>query len=445
MKCFLILCLLGSLLPLWGQSPVPLSKAIEDTRADVVASTDELNELRAQIQNERLPMAAELERLRQEAVALRKQAQTLRRAQGLRQQERADLGADVSRLEQEKEFIEKVFEEYRRSLETRVLPAEVQYVEKSLPVDPQAWWDWSLEWLGQKQNGYRFEGQVLDAEGKVLAGEILVLGPVAYFINQNTGGLVVSRPGSALPGLYALPSQQKELRSFAQGNRALLPVDVSGGDAMKVADAKPGLVAHIRQGGVVVVPLLLIGVLALFISIRKAIDLRGLTVTVPPALREKLRGVDDQKAAELMTTLAREPQPLGGLMVAALQHRKASRTHLEEILHEHVLAVVPRLERSLGTLAVFGGVAPLLGLLGTVTGMIHTFQLVTLFGTGNAKTLSGGISEALVTTEVGLVIAIPILLVHAFLARKAKSLLGELEQSGLVLVNILKSDDPPAA
>src|SRR5690606_17594471 len=120
-----------------------------------------------------------------------------------------------------------------------------------------------------------------------------------------------------------------------------------------------------------------------------------------------------------------------------------SREHLEEIMHEHVLAVVPRLERSLGTLAVFGGVAPLLGLLGTVTGMISTFQLVTLFGSGNAKTLSGGISEALVTTQVGLVIAIPVLLAHAFLARKAKSMLGELEQVAVSLVNVVKSDPGP--
>ena len=77
--------------------------------------------------------------------------------------------------------------------------------------------------------------------------------------------------------------------------------------------------------------------------------------------------------------------------------------------------------------SVIGGVAPLLGLLGTVTGMIHTFKLVTIFGSGEAHLLSGGISEALVTTEAGLVIAIPVLIAHAYFHRRVKSIIAGLE------------------
>jgi biopolymer transport protein ExbB len=423
---------------LWAQTPPAISEAVEKTRQDVVESTAELNALRAQIQSERLPLSTRVEDLNRRALTLRKQVETLRRAQTLRQQERVDLAAELDRLEQEKVFIDSVFEEYRRSLETRVLPAEWQYLQAQLPQSNEALWDWSLDWLEKKKNGYRFAGQVLDAEGNAETGEMLVLGPVAYFLNDTQNGLVITRPGSAMPGLYTLDAP---LGDFAQGKSVSLPVDVSGGDAMKVAEAKPGLIAHLQQGGVVVVPLLLIGALALIMALRKTLDLQRMTVTLSDQTRQVLGSLNDQNAETLMQTLTTEPQPLASLLVAALQHRKASRTHLEEILHEHVLAVLPRLERSLGTLAVFGGVAPLLGLLGTVTGMIHTFQLVTIFGSGNAKTLSGGISEALVTTEVGLVIAIPILLVHAFLARKAKTLLAEMEQTAVVLVNILKSDD----
>jgi len=105
-----------------------------------------------------------------------------------------------------------------------------------------------------------------------------------------------------------------------------------------------------------------------------------------------------------------------------------------------VLTTIPVLRRYLGALAVFGAVAPLLGLLGTVTGMIHTFQLVTIFGTGDAKMLSGGISEALVTTETGLAIAIPVLLVHAFLARRVDNMAGRLEHSVVEFVDALESD-----
>jgi len=155
---------------------------------------------------------------------------------------------------------------------------------------------------------------------------------------------------------------------------------------------------------------------------------------------DALGHLDDETASDVLEWAERRPEPIGSVMAAAVRHRRASREHLEEILHEHVLGVVPRLERSLGMLAVFGGIAPLLGLLGTVTGMIHTFQLVQVFGTGNSRTLSGGISEALVTTQVGLIIAIPVLLAHAFLARRARALLGELEQSAVSLVNQVKSD-----
>ena len=132
------------------------------------------------------------------------------------------------------------------------------------------------------------------------------------------------------------------------------------------------------------------------------------------------------------------PQPLAMLMQEAVAHHDAPLDHLEEIMHEHVLSTLPRLESHLGSLAVLGGVAPLLGLLGTVTGMIHTFQLVTLFGSGDAKLLSGGISEALVTTEFGLAIAIPVLLVHAFLARRTNGIITGLEQTAVSVVNALK-------
>jgi biopolymer transport protein ExbB len=136
------------------------------------------------------------------------------------------------------------------------------------------------------------------------------------------------------------------------------------------------------------------------------------------------------------------PSPVHELAVETVRHHDSPREHLEEILHEKMLSFTPRLERNLGALAVLGGIAPLLGLLGTVTGMIHTFQLVTIFGSGDAKLLSGGISEALVTTETGLAIAIPVLLVHAFLSRRARTLLGDIDTLATTLVHDLHLRKP---
>jgi biopolymer transport protein ExbB len=86
-------------------------------------------------------------------------------------------------------------------------------------------------------------------------------------------------------------------------------------------------------------------------------------------------------------------------------------------------------------MALTAAAAPLLGLLGTVTGMIKTFTLITIFGTGDAKSLSSGISEALVTTELGLIVAIPSLILHGLLSRMAKQKIGDLEQTSVSFLN----------
>ena len=104
-------------------------------------------------------------------------------------------------------------------------------------------------------------------------------------------------------------------------------------------------------------------------------------------------------------------------------------------MYEKMLEAQPKVERFLSVIAVTAAVAPLLGLLGTVTGMINTFKMITLFGTGDASSLSGGISEALITTELGLVVAIPSLVAHAMLNRKAQSIMANMEKLAVVFVN----------
>ena len=191
------------------------------------------------------------------------------------------------------------------------------------------------------------------------------------------------------------------------------------------------------------IPLLVIGVLAVLLVIWKLCELSRIRVGPDTAIDEVVRRASEGDDENARAAAGRLGEPLSTLLLAAVAHREAPKEHIEEILHEQVLTYVPRLERHLGTLAVFGGVAPLLGLLGTVTGMIHTFQLVTIFGTGDARLLSGGISEALVTTEFGLVIAIPVLLVHAFLARRVRTIIAALEGAAVNFVNALKLGKAP--
>ena len=110
---------------------------------------------------------------------------------------------------------------------------------------------------------------------------------------------------------------------------------------------------------------------------------------------------------------------------------------IESALSEAMLREAPRLERFLGALKVCAAVAPLLGLLGTVTGMINTFQVITTHGTGDPRLMAGGISEAMVTTQVGLAVAIPVMIVAAFLGRRVRNLSQDMEEKGLALMGTL--------
>jgi len=107
------------------------------------------------------------------------------------------------------------------------------------------------------------------------------------------------------------------------------------------------------------------------------------------------------------------------------------------VMYEKMLSAKMKLQSLLPFVAISASSAPLLGLLGTVTGIINTFKLITIFGSGDVKTLSGGISEALITTEFGLIVAIPSLLLHAFLSRKSRGMIDQMEKAAVSFMNQL--------
>ena len=135
--------------------------------------------------------------------------------------------------------------------------------------------------------------------------------------------------------------------------------------------------------------------------------------------------------------------PVGVMLQNGVEHLHEPRDLIEEVMYEDVLKTRLKVEGLLPFISICAASAPLLGLLGTVTGIISTFKLITLFGSGDAKTLSGGISEALITTEFGLIVAIPSLLMHAFLSRKARGVIHQMEAAGVALVNQISKTPRP--
>ncbi|HHL32464.1 MAG TPA: energy transducer TonB [Oceanospirillales bacterium] len=199
---------------------------------------------------------------------------------------------------------------------------------------------------------------------------------------------------------------------------SLMPVGIdptgpSGGSYLKALINSPTLEERWRQGklvGYIITGIALIGIL---IAIWRFIILGGISAKVRKQLKSKT----------IMTN-----NPLGRVLAAAESHVDADVETLELRLGEAILKERSGINKALPLLKIISMVAPLLGLLGTVTGMIIVFQAITIFGAGDPKAMAGGISSALVTTVLGLIAAIPTLLLHTFLSGKAKGIMHVLEE-----------------
>jgi len=440
----------------FAASAANIDQAALKTQQDIKSALSELNTLRSEIEKERAPLAAEHRQLSAQVAEKRKIVSRIAAAEKYGEEQQRRLAAEVQQLENESAFVLSTLAEYRRGMETRISPAALQPYRTKLELCDKVLHKNDSSKLGETVKavlspalniavigigGFRTKGSALDTAGIEQRGTFVFMGPLAYFSNSsNCNGIVISRPGSLLPSYFDkhAKQQQQAIAQMTAGNTVTVPIDISSGDALRVEAAGESFVASIRKGGFVMFPLLLIGLTAIVLTVMKTMSMSSMRAAAPQTIDSVIKQLNSdgitaaEKAAQVLPPLT------ASLIKEALTYRKAPREHLEEILHEHILAMMPKLESHLGTLAVMGAVAPLLGLLGTVTGMMHTFDLVTIFGTGEARLLSGGISEALITTKFGLGIAIPVLLVHAFLARRIRTVVANLENAAVRFVNVLK-------
>ena len=196
----------------------------------------------------------------------------------------------------------------------------------------------------------------------------------------------------------------------------------------------------VQAGGLLMVPILLCSVISAAICVERFWTLRA-TQIVPKNLlvqvwnRIRSNEMDNKKLRAL-----RAGSPLGQILAAGISNHKRGREQMKESIEEVAGHVVHEMERYLNTLGTVAAVTPLLGLLGTVIGMIKVFTAIKLEGTGNAAVLAGGISEALITTAAGLSVAIPSLFFFRFFQRRVDELVITMEQEALKLVEVLNGD-----
>ncbi|HEC23287.1 MAG TPA: MotA/TolQ/ExbB proton channel family protein [Chloroflexi bacterium] len=210
-------------------------------------------------------------------------------------------------------------------------------------------------------------------------------------------------------------------REFEQSSDAFgaLAIDPSRGALLSVLSQQPGLIEKIQEGGGIGYAILAIGVIGLLIVFERAFVL------------VRLHGAVQKQAKEQDIS---EKNPLGRILAVYREYQSQGTEVLSLKLEEAIQKELPAVERGLSTIAIFAAVAPLLGLLGTVAGMIDTFQAITIFGTGDPKYMSSGISQALVTTELGLVVAVPLILAHAYLTSRGNRVTQILDQESAGLI-----------
>jgi len=207
------------------------------------------------------------------------------------------------------------------------------------------------------------------------------------------------------------------------------------------------ILTFLTKGGVLMIPLFLCSILSLAVIIEKLFTLRARKV-LPPEIAKVVQNYSSEDDISLVTSVCRQNKSLlARIILIVLNHRNLAYQRMKEEIVNNVRQELRSLEKRLGILETIASVAPILGLLGTVVGMIKVFSVITSQGVGNASALSGGISEALITTAFGLTVAIPALICYNYFTRKSEDLILDIENITNNLVKNInhKKEDEYAA
>jgi biopolymer transport protein ExbB len=201
----------------------------------------------------------------------------------------------------------------------------------------------------------------------------------------------------------------------------------------------------VKSGGPFMAPIILASVVAAAIFLERLWTLQPKRV-LPADLVDKVwRWVASEQLQDKHIAALEQNSPLGRVLAAGLANRHRDRALVKEAIEDTGRHVIHELERFISTLGTIGSISPLLGLLGTVSGMIRTFNAITDQGVGNPQVLAGGISEALVSTAAGLVVAIPAVIGYRFLRTRVEHLVVQMEKEAMKLVEAIDTSQQQAA
>lgn len=392
------------------------------------AAEQELAAVRATLTAERAAVAKSMHQAHAQADAARAR---LKVATAARDEAQAELA--LRRKEQERELVLVRQQADKAVVAARLGDAEAKEIAKLPPAErvtraaPAL--KARLDRLPGLLTAQRGDERIIARDGAIVQAPVLRLGDaraVALGADHATRGVLV-RAADGTSWRVRGPAIDTDPTRIA--------IDISGGLAQEAGHGHRSLGEWIAAGRFFIWPILISLVVGLGIAAWRFIRLPAQAVD-PQLTARVTRAVAEGDLPAAQALVADGRTPLARVLAAGLAVLDRGRDAREAALAQALIAEQPRLNQGLAFLMVLAGIAPLLGLLGTVTGMIDMFTVLAEQGSGNAKSLSGAISEALTTTQAGMIVAIPLLLLHAVLARIAERRLLRMEEAAIGLIGL---------
>lgn len=415
---------------LWSVSAVAadIDEVRQQLSGDIQKAQAGLSALEAEVSRERGELAARLNRIQNRVLDLRERAVAARRAAD---EETLSLSRIESRLEswqEQSQYQSRLLAAYLDRAGKRSLGDASEF---EMVRELQMFNDLLAEQETRLYPRWQ-QARVVKPEGQVENASLLSLGPVHFFLQAESqqAGLIDRDDGMNRVRYLFDGAGGGGLEDLYREGKGRISFDPTLSRALMLAEDQESLLQHLQKGGVWVIPILLFALFATVIAMAKAVSLLRLP-DLFPALAERVEHALKESPETATSLLEKIQGPQRELLAIALRAQTVEQR--DDRLYAKLLEQRNGLEKWLGAIAMTASVSPLLGLLGTVSGMIATFKLMTLFGAGDASSVSAGISEALVTTELGLVVAIPALLAHALMSRKVKNYFARLESDAIHL------------
>ena len=433
-----------------------LSQAASTAQRDLDASLAELSALRARIRAEKLPLTEELGALENQLAGLKREYDDTARAQDSRALELGNLEAAMKLRQDEAGYVANLLDEYARGLEGTLHVSEVRRFSAAIEAAKRARDDEdlsadqklerqvqvlrvSLDRLMDLVGGTRYPGEAVDAQGTVAKGEFALVGPVVMFAaaGGTPAGLAIPQAGSALAAIRTIDAAlDSGIAQIVASGEGMLPLDPSRGGALKELMHRGSLVGYFKKGGPIMYPLLAVSILALTVILERLYFLgRQQRHRQQKVVEEILAGIGDGDVDRALRAGIGTTDFVARTLVYALSHREKS---LSNALIRGGANEIQRFTRGISILDTCVTMAPLLGLLGTVTGMMGSFGMLGGAELSAPAQITGGIAEALIATAFGLGIAISALIPMNYLHNKAEAARHEIEDASTHLELLMK-------